>query len=47
MADIISEYEDKLPHKIIEEAKENVPKGISDTKLSKSQPRRSCRIDIS
>ena len=35
MADIISEYEDKLPHKIIEEAKENVPKGISDTKLRK------------
>ena len=35
MADIILEYEDKLPQKIIEEIKNNIPKGISDTKLKK------------
>ena len=35
MADIISEYEDKLPSKIIEEARKSAPKGISDTKLRK------------
>lgn len=35
MADIISEYEDKLPQKIIEEARGNLPKGVSDTKLKK------------
>lgn len=35
MADIISEYEDKLSPKIIDEIRENVPKGISDTKLRK------------
>ena len=35
MADIISEYEDRLPQKIIEEIKDNIPKGISDTKLKK------------
>ena len=35
MADIISEYEDKLPSSIIEEIKNNIPKGISDTKLKK------------
>ena len=35
MADIISEYEDKLPSKIIEELRSNIPKGISETKLKK------------
>ena len=35
MADIISEYEDKLPQKIIEDVRDNIPKGISDTKLKK------------
>ncbi len=35
MADIISEYEDRLPGKIIDEIRENVPKGVSDTKLKK------------
>ena len=35
MADIISEYEDKLPQKIIEDVRNNIPKGISDTKLKK------------
>ena len=35
MADIISEYEDRLPIKIIEEIKNNLPKGISDAKLKK------------
>ena len=35
MADIISEYDDKLPSKIIGEVRSNVPKGISDTKLRK------------
>jgi len=35
MSDIISEYEDRLPGKIIEDVKNSVPKGISDTKLKK------------
>lgn len=35
MADIISEYEDKLPIGIIEEIRKNVPKGISDAKLKR------------
>ena len=35
MADIISEYEGKLPGSIIDEIKNIVPKGISDTKLKK------------
>ena len=35
MSNIISEYEDKLPIKIIEEIKNNLPKGISDAKLKK------------
>ena len=35
MADIISEYEDRLPSRIIEEIKSNVPKGISDSRLKK------------
>ncbi len=35
MADIISEYEDRLPGKIIEELRSSIPKGISDTKLKK------------
>ena len=35
MADIISEYEDKLPVKIIEDIRNNIPKGISDAKLRK------------
>ena len=35
MADIISEFEDKLPPKIIEEIRSNISKGISDTKLKK------------
>ena len=35
MADIISEYEDRLPSKIVEEIRGNIPKGISDTKLRK------------
>src|SRR3989339_2103757 len=35
MADIISEYEDMLPPKIIEGIRNNIPKGISDTKLKK------------
>ena len=35
MANIISDYEDKLPSSIIEEIKNNIPKGISDTKLKK------------
>ena len=35
MADIISEYEDKLPSKIIEDIRNNIPKGISDAKLKK------------
>ena len=35
MADVISEYDDKLSPKIIEDIKNNLPKGISDTKLRK------------
>ncbi|MBS3096826.1 DNA-directed RNA polymerase subunit A'' [Candidatus Woesearchaeota archaeon] len=35
MADIISEYEDRLPAKIIGEVKDSIPKGVSDTKLKK------------
>ena len=35
MSNIISDYEDKLPSSIIEEIKNNIPKGISDTKLKK------------
>lgn len=35
MADIISEYEDKLPPKIIEEIRNSLPKGVSDTKIRK------------
>ena len=35
MADIISEYEDKLPSKIIEDIRNNIQKGISDAKLKK------------
>ena len=35
MADIISEYEDKLPAKIIEDVRHSIPKGISDSKLKK------------
>ena len=35
MTNIISEYEDKLPSKIIEEIRDNLPKGVSDTKLKK------------
>ncbi|MBI2656434.1 DNA-directed RNA polymerase subunit A'' [Candidatus Woesearchaeota archaeon] len=35
MADIISEYEDKLPSKIIDDIRSSIPKGISDAKLKK------------
>ena len=35
MADIIVEYEDKLPPKIIEEVRDSITKGISETKLRK------------
>ena len=35
MADIFSEYEDKLPIKIIEEIRNNLPKGASDSKTKK------------
>jgi len=35
MADVISEYEDRLSPKIIEDIKNNLPKGVSDTKLRK------------
>jgi len=35
MADIISEYEEKLPLKIIEDIRNSIPKGISDAKLRK------------
>ena len=35
MADIISEYEGRLPAKIMEDVRDNIPKGISDTKLKK------------
>ena len=35
MADILSDYEDRLPPKIILELKSNIPKGTSDAKLKK------------
>src|SRR3989344_2612923 len=35
MTDLISEYEDKLPPRIVEELKSNMPKGTSDAKLKK------------
>ncbi len=35
MADIISEYEDKLPPNIIEGIRDSLPKGVSDTKIRK------------
>src|SRR3990167_4577281 len=35
MTDLISEYEDKLPPRILEELKNNMPKGISDSKAKK------------
>ena len=35
MADIISEYEDRLPPKIIGEAREAIAKGVSDSKVRK------------
>ena len=35
MADTISEYEDKLPPKVIGEIRNNLPKGVSETKLRK------------
>ncbi|MBI2542534.1 DNA-directed RNA polymerase subunit A'' [Candidatus Woesearchaeota archaeon] len=35
MADIISEYEDRLPPKIIEDVRNSIAKGISETKLKK------------
>lgn len=35
MADIISEYEGKLPSKILEEIRSNLPKGASDSKVKK------------
>jgi len=35
MADVISEYEDKLSQKILEDIRNNLPKGISDNKLRK------------
>ncbi len=35
MTDIISEYNDKLPSKIIEDIRDSIQKGISDTKLKK------------
>ena len=35
MADIISEYADKLPPRMIEEVKANLPKNFSDTRLRK------------
>ncbi len=35
MADIISEYEDRLPSKVIEDIRSNITKGISDAKLKK------------
>ncbi len=35
MVDIISEYEDKLPNRVIDEIRNNLPKGISDNKLKK------------
>src|SRR3989338_7723676 len=35
MVDIISEYGDKLPAGIINDIKNNLPKGVSDSKLKK------------
>lgn len=35
MADLISEYEDRLSPKIMEDIRNNIPKGISDAKLKK------------
>src|SRR3989338_10336766 len=35
MADTISEYEDKLPPKVIGEIRNNLHKGVSETKLKK------------
>src|SRR3989338_8602573 len=35
MADLISEYEDKLPYAIIEFLRSGLPKGISDSRLKK------------
>ena len=35
MADIISEYEDRIPSGIIEEIKQHISKSVSDTKLKK------------
>ena len=35
MADTILEYEEKLPSKIIDEVRNNLPKGVSETKLRK------------
>ena len=35
MADIISEYGDRLPAKVIEEIRSNLPKSVSDSKLRK------------
>ncbi len=35
MADIISEYEDKLPAKMLDEFRENIQKGASDAKVRK------------
>ena len=35
MADIISEYEDRLTSKIVDEVRNNLPKGASDAKLKK------------
>ena len=35
MTDIIKEYEDKIPSKIIEDIMDNIPKNISDAKLRK------------
>jgi len=35
MADVISEYGDKLPIKIIEDVRNNLPKGASDAKIKK------------
>lgn len=35
MTDIISEYNDKLPSKIVDDIKNSIQKGVSDTKLKK------------
>ncbi|HLG25164.1 MAG TPA: DNA-directed RNA polymerase subunit A'' [Candidatus Nanoarchaeia archaeon] len=35
MADIISEYKDKMPQKMIEEIEANLPKSVSDAKLKR------------